>query len=155
MFIIKRFFTISLTLIALLGFAACASTDDVGGNCTFITLDPVTFNLNGTWSVTETTISSDDAECFDTKTYTLQITVVGNEITAFSPDLNATFTGEISGNQIRWSGSFPDGDGTSTVLCVELTASSDSSVSGTSSFEFVEPGFECSGSSQITAIKTS
>ncbi|MDX1386953.1 MAG: hypothetical protein R3257_05140 [bacterium] len=155
MSILKSIFSTTFLLFALVAFGACATTDTIGGNCSFSTLDPATFDLNGTWTISESTVTSDDPECFDMRTFTLEVNVSGNTITAFSPDLNASFSGEISGNQIKWTGSFPDGAGTSTVLCMELTASSASSVSGTSSWEFVENGFECSGSSQISGTKTS
>jgi len=145
---------LKVTLISIL-FLFVASCGGSGGGdfCAFLQFDPVTFDLNGTWTVNEVT-SSSNFECDgEVNSYQLEISVSGNTITAFSPDLGTTFTGEISGNQILWSGSFPDGSGTTTVLCAELTANSSTSVSGTSTFDFVEDGFSCSGTTSITATK--
>jgi len=150
---LRKNFKSFLVSFLLLFVAACSGSGGSSGFCLFTNLDPVTFDLNGTWTVTEVTSSSDPDCDGEVRTYALEITVSGNTITAFSPDLGTTFTGEISGNEIKWSGSFPDGAGTSTVLCAELTANSSTSVSGTATFDFEEPGFTCSGTTSITATK--
>ena len=152
--LLKRSFKFLFLGALFLTIASCGGTSGgTGDNCSFTTLIPPNFDLNGTWTVMEIS-SSSTFECDDeARTYELQITVTGNSISAFSPDLGTTFTGTISGNEIKWTGSFPDDGGTTTVLCAELTASSDSSVSGSATFEFVEDGFECSGSTAITATK--
>lgn len=150
---LQQSFKAALLGALFLGIASCGGGGTSGGTCSFTTLVPPDFDLNGTWTVSEVT-SSSNFECDgEVRSYELEITVTGNTISAFSPDLGTTFTGEISGNMIRWSGSFPDGAGVSTVTCAELTANSATSVSGTASFDFEEEDFECSGTTAITATK--
>jgi hypothetical protein len=137
----------------LLAVASCGGGGPGGGVCSFTTLVPPNTDLNGTWTVSEIT-SSSDPECDgETRTYQLEITVNGNDISAFSPDLGTTFTGEISGDEIRWSGSFPDGAGTTNVSCAELSVNSATSVSGTATWDFEEDDFTCSGTTAVTATK--
>lgn len=137
----------------LLMMASCGGSDGTTGFCAFTTLDPVTLDLNGTWQITETTSSSNPDCDGEVRVYNIEVTVSGNSISVFSPDLGTTFTGEISGNEIKWSGSFPDDGGTTTVLCAEITATSSDSITGSSTFEFEDGDIECSGTTSITGFK--
>ncbi len=150
-------FKYTLLLAICLTFTACGS--GTGGNngtlsCEFDTLEAATFNIDGTWCITDTSTSSNDECDAEVQLIEIEIAVSGNTVTASTP--GGTFTGTISGNEIKWSGSFGEDGGTTTVSCAELSLSdAGASATGTSTWSFSDDtGFTCSGTSTITAVKT-
>jgi hypothetical protein len=65
-----------------------------------------------------------------------------------------TFTGTISANNITWSGSYPEGAGTTTINSLRVTVAPDcNTLSGNSTWTYVETGFQCTGSGTFTGAR--
>ncbi len=94
-------------------------------------------------------------ECGDgiyTDTYTMTVTQSGNDVTVLVSGLS--FTGTLEGNRLRWSGSYPD-DGGITTANVDVTISDDgNSLSGSASWTFTAGSFTCSGTTQVSGVKS-
>jgi hypothetical protein len=108
-------------------------------------------NVAGTWNVTETSTSNNCGDPGDPP-YSITIAQSGSNLTVTTP--SGVFTGSISGNTVRWTGSYPDDGGTTTITSLTATVSGDS-FSGSSSWTWAGPGGPCSGSTNFTGIRTS
>ncbi len=143
-----------LLLLSLLPLAACGNGEGGGsGSCDFDSLEAVTVDADGTWCITDTS-SSSNFECDgEVQVFEIEVTISGNTITAVTP--GGTFTGTISGNEVKWNGSFGEDGGTTTVSCADITVSSGgASLSGTSTWSFSDgTGFSCSGTSTVSGTK--
>ena len=112
-------------------------------------------DVSGTWDITE--IMGDNT-CFELvgsrETYEVTVTMSGNDVTVQTPA--GTFRGTIDGDELEWTGSYPEGGGTTTIEEMDLTVSSDGSrLSGTTRWRYSEPGFSCSGTTTVEGIRTS
>ena len=132
-------------------FAAC-STGGGGGDGD---PDPPIADISGTWSITETMGSNTCGEVPGSQnTYSITVTVSGNSVTVVTPA--GTFTGTIDGDQLEWTGSYPDDGGTTTINSMDLTVSANgSSVSGTTSWSWTDGTESCSGTTTVNGTRTS
>jgi hypothetical protein len=123
------------------------------------TLQDPTVNLTGTWTITETITSANSVcsgEVGEIDVWTANVVQNGNDltVTVTSGSLTgATFTGTISGDNIDWSGSYPDSGGTTNVTSTDLTATN-TTLSGTASWTWSDGADSCSGQTQIAGVKT-
>lgn len=120
-----------------------------------------TVSLSGTWSITET-VTSGSGVCADDvgdmRTYTLTVVQSGNNLTATlsgtGTSLDGTvFTGTVSGDQVNWSGSFPEEGGTTTVSDTSITAT-DTTLSGSADWQWSDGMDSCTGTTSVTGVKS-
>jgi hypothetical protein len=129
----------------LLSLLACGGGGGGGGDA------PATpANVAGTWNVTETSTSNNCGEPVDPP-YSITIAQSGSNLTVTTP--SGVFTGSISGNTVRWTGSYPEDGGTTTITSLSATVSGNS-FSGSSSWSWAGPGSPCSGSTNFTGTRT-
>jgi len=117
-------------------------------------------NVSGVWTITEQSQTSPNPECEPpldplSDPYPLTVTQSGNNLTVF--DGTTTFTGTISGSTISWSGSYPEGAGTTTINSLSVTVEpSCNPLSGTSTWTYVEvgpPAFQCTGAGTFAGTR--
>ena len=108
-------------------------------------------NVAGTWNVTETSTSNNCGDAVDPP-YSITIAQSGSNLTVTTP--SGTFTGSISGNTVRWTGSYPEDGGTTTITSLTATVSGNS-FSGSSTWTWAGPGSPCSGSTNFTGTRAS
>src|SRR5687768_16304083 len=80
-------------------------------------------NAAGTWTVTETSTSNNCGDPVD-PAYSITIVQSGSNLTVTTP--SGVFTGTISGNTVRWTGSYPEDGGTTTINSLTATLSGNS-----------------------------
>ncbi|GMR21139.1 MAG: hypothetical protein BMS9Abin36_1738 [Gammaproteobacteria bacterium] len=149
---IASFITISLLAVLLVGCPGGGGGGGGGGDGGGGLQTPIG-DLTGTWNISETA-SSSDPSCSGSASYSLTITQSGNTITA-TDARGGSFTGTISANQLSWSGSFPDGPGTTTVSSMTATvAASCNSISGNATWSYSETGFSCTGTTTFTGTRS-
>ncbi len=108
-------------------------------------------DVSGIWTITEVVNAVDCGEGTYTDTYTMTVTQSGNEITVLVSGL--AFTGTLEGNRLRWSGSYPEDAGITT-LNADVTISDDgNSLSGSASWTWTDGSFSCSGTTQVSGVK--
>lgn len=102
-----------------------------------------TVDATGTWTITE---QSTNNNCGDDirDPYTLEVTQAGSNISVYSPSLNQTFTGEVCGNTLSWTGSYPEDGGTTTIDLMTAVITVDA-LSSTSSWRWSDGVDSCSG----------
>lgn len=123
--------------------AACGGDD---GDCA----EPIT-DGTGTWTITEVVDGSDCDEGTYTENYTVSVTQSGNSLTVVAP--TGTFSGEICGNKVSWSGSYPE-DGGTTTATIDLTVSADgNSLNGSVTWSWTDGSDSCAGTSQTTGSR--
>jgi len=132
----KIAFVLPVILVIMLVAAKCPFKDDCE-------------DVMGSWSITEV---SDETDC-DGGIYTYHYTAT---ITQDDCDITVTiagesYSGEVDGDDIEWTGSYSEGGGTTTTT-ISLTVSGDS-VSGTASWTWTDGFDSCSGTSTITGSK--
>lgn len=109
---------------------------------------PPIADLTGTWNVAESGVSN----CANLATYALDpyrliITQSGNALTIVAPA--GTFAGNIDGDKVAWSGSYPSGSGRTTITSMALTAAaSGNAISGSAGWTWTDGAASCSGMSQ-------
>ena len=145
---------ISLVVASIcLGLSACQKSSGGGGGSPPPAAAP-TVDAQGTWSIDElvTAASTDCAgEIGTLDTYGITVTQSGANLTVVTPA--GTFSGTVSGDTIRWTGSFPEDGGTTTITQMTLTVQGDS-LSGTSDWTWSDGVFFCTGSTQIGGTRT-
>jgi len=112
-------------------------------------------NVAGTWAVSDTV---DNTKCpggsITHDNYNVTVVQNGSNLTVTTPV--GTFNGSINGNTLSWTGSFPEGGGTTTINSMTLTVSADGkSFSGSSAWTWTQGSTSCSGTSQSTGTLTS
>ncbi len=121
-------------------------------------------DIAGVWTITETAVTSAAPECQPpgNPLALYQVTVTqpgsGNDITvldAANPDTPTTFPGTIKGDQVTWTGSFPERGGVTTFNSVNVTVAADcNTAAGTSTWTYVGDApavFSCTGTTTFTA----
>lgn len=109
---------------------------------------PPIADLTGSWRVTESGVSN----CPGLATYTvpafeIDIAQNGNTLTVVAP--SSTFPGTIDGDTFSWSGSYPSGEGTTTIRSMTLTvASNGNAFSGSATWSWSDGTTSCTGTSQ-------
>jgi hypothetical protein len=128
-------------------FAGCGGGGGGGGDEALVA--PIG-DLSGVWTVSDTPSSTQCAVYPDE--YPLTLTQTGNSLSVF--DGSNTFNGTISGNTVRWTGSYPDAGGTTTITSLTATvAPTCNSFSGNSTWTWSAPGETCSGTSTFTGTR--
>ena len=108
-------------------------------------------DVSGSWSVTETSVSS-NASCGGYKAYYLDLTQTGNSVVVGSPV--GTFNGIISANKITWTGSYPEQGGTTTASTVITVGADCSSFTSTATWSYTEAGWgTCTGTSTASGYR--
>jgi hypothetical protein len=117
-----------------------------GGDCA----EP-SFSVAGFWSVKET---AKDSNCLDNTLYdySLEVTQDGKSIT-ISDGVNS-WKGQMCGSKVYASGSYYDDntEGTVTISCMTLKASSSCSFTGTSKWTWSDGSSSCSGTTQLEGV---
>lgn len=128
--------TSTLTMACLSG--ACLNAQDLS----------TTTNVAGTWEFVEI---SDETDCGDGSVqYDYDISLSQNDtMISIAYEEGGTSSGTINGNQVEWSGLFPEDGGTS-VFTMMLNVSG-SSATGTAQWSWRDDIDSCEGTSQITA----
>ena len=112
-------------------------------------------DVSGKWSVHEVVNESACGLGNETNDYNVTVVQSGAQITLTDSNGN-TYTGSVNGSTISWKGSFSRDGGTVTITSMTLTLSSDGdSLNGTANWTWTGSGKTCSGTTQITATKTS
>jgi hypothetical protein len=118
---------------------------------------PATVNLTGTWDVNETILTAQGCNVVgDTASWSADVVQTGNDVTVTitsGENVGSVFHGTISGDQIDWQGSYSTGGGTTTVTGSDVTATN-TSLSGTSTWEWSGEGETCSGTTRVTGSKS-
>lgn len=138
----------SLIIPVTCGFLVACSSDDS------VPLLPPIGDISGTWHITETA-SSSTPTCNNYLAYDLGVTQNTNAVTV-TDDQGNVFNGTLSGDTLTWTGSYPEGSGTTTITSMTATISSDcQNLTSKSTWSYVEPGFSCTGTSTASGYKTS
>lgn len=115
-------------------------------------LEPPVTDLSGSWSVSSRDDGTDCGDGVTTNIYTILVTQMGNDLTVQAP--TGTFAGIIAGRTVTWSGSFPEGGGTTTIANLILTVEADENgLVGSSSWSWTDGVDACAGTSEITAVR--
>lgn len=136
-------------ILTLLGACTGSSGD---GNANNENTDPIG-DLSGNWQVTGTE-SSSTPEC-DGVSFSTLATIVqsGNNISATGDD-GSSLSGTITGNQVSFSGSYPEDGGTTIINSSTLTISTDcNQFSGNDSWSWTNGVLSCSGTSTYTGTR--
>lgn len=116
-----------------------------------------TFDITGTWSMTDIINATGCGEGFENDNYTLDVQQSGTSLTVYSD--NGTFYGSVDGATIRWTGSYYDweDEGTVTITDMNVVASSNGDhVEGTAWWTYSgDDGSYCSGSTAVNGDRTS
>jgi len=142
-------FIISLPLI----FTACGGGGGGGGG-------PVPsstcVDVAGTWTTTEQVNATACGQGTFIEHLTYTITQSGCTITVVPQGTNLQFSGNVNGNQMGWSGSYPEEGGTTTINSLTVTISADgNSFSGSASWTWSDGRSSCSGTTQSTGTRIS
>lgn len=123
---------------------------DSGSDSDIACADPI-IDATGSWSITETSTDNDCGED-GLASYTLIITQSGNNVSVYSPGLDQTFSGQMCGNTITWTGSYPE-DGGTTVLDPITAEVSVDNLSGINTWRWSDGVNSCSGTTEFVGDK--
>ncbi len=113
---------------------------------------PPTYDLSGTWTITETTGANDCGDPVGVQDiYTLTATGSGNNLTVVDSGNTTNWT--VTGTSILWTGSFPEQGGTTTLTSTSITATDATHISGTISWSWTDGFFTCSGTNSMSGVK--
>jgi hypothetical protein len=138
-------FCASLFVVSLIAYG-CGGGGGGGGNGAGQT--PA--DVSGTWDTTENVDATDCGDGVYTESGTYTVTQDGANITVADAFGNV-FTGNVDGNYISWTGSYPDAGGTTTIT-LNLTISGNT-FSGSASWTWVG-NVTCSGTTQISGDRS-
>lgn len=110
-------------------------------------------DISGVWAIEDTSVSQ-TAGCSDFSTYDLVVAQSGNAVTVTDAALNV-FTGTLNGNTLTWSGTYPEPPGTVSNNVTITIGATCTTLTGTSTWSYTEPGFSCSGTGTATGTRTS
>ena len=132
----------------LLGLATGCSGDDASGSaaCTGCS------NAAGVWDTTEAVDGTACGNGTYTQTNSYLVTQSGCNLTVEPVSSSLTFQGTICNDTLSWSGSYPDGSGTTTITSSSYTLSG-STFTGTARWTWVGSGQSCSGSTAVTGTR--
>ncbi len=113
---------------------------------------PPTYDLTGTWTITETI---GENNCGDPvgfmDVYPITATGSGNNLTVDNAGKTTNWT--VTGTSILWTGSFPEQGGTTTITSTSITATDASHFSGTINFSWTDGIYPCSGTNEVSGVK--
>jgi hypothetical protein len=111
-------------------------------------------DLSGTWTAEETINGNCRGDTYPvTQTEILVVTQSGNQITRSIPSRNAQISGTISGNTIKWSGTF-DEDGGQLRINFSGTLLGDSKITGSGDWTWSDGIYTCQGTSSAVITKS-
>ena len=143
----RAFITYLSLIFAALTLSACNSGSSSSGSST---CDPAAGDYAGFW-----TISGRDAgNCGDEGPWTGSGTVAvsGNTMTGFPTGAGRSHSGQICGNRLTVSTSYPE-DGGTTSLNFTATFSSNNNMSGSGSWSWSDGSSSCNGTTTFTGAK--
>ena len=141
----RKAFSIALGVaVASVALLACGDDEPTGNGSGL--------NVAGTWTITETADGTDCGDGISTFTYTIGVAQSGSNITVTADGL--TFSGTLSGNQLVWSGSYPEDGGTTTANVTMTIASDGNSLSGSSTWSWTDGIDSCTGTSTFSGVKS-
>lgn len=141
-----RNFTQYLSIIfTMLALTACSSGDDSGTSV----CNPPAGDYAGFWTVS----GADQGNCGDEGSWSGSgvVTVDGNTMTGF-PAGGGVHSGQICGNILTVSTSYPE-DGGTTTLSFTATFSSNTAVSGSGSWSWSDGSSSCNGTTSFQGMK--
>jgi hypothetical protein len=117
--------------------------------------------ISGDWAIVESAMTASDPACEPPNNqlanYTLAIAQDGSAITvtdSANPTTPTDFQGTLRGDQLTWSGSFPERGGVTTYDSVDITVAADcNTFSGTTKWTYVQDApatFSCTGETTLT-----
>mgnify|MGYP001481666773 CR=1 FL=1 len=112
-------------------------------------------DVAGVWKIVETSgANTCDEPVGVVDTYEITVAQDGTELTVTTP--MGVFTGSIAGDVLKWTGSFDEDGGTTTITLMDLTVSEDGkSISGTADWTWgIDNVISCTGSMSVTGTKT-
>jgi hypothetical protein len=129
-----------------------ACNGDGGGSCQLDgPLAPVDGDVAGCWLATDTVVTGDCAG--QARQCLVSVSVSGNGVSAQVVTCSGgPFTGTASGSQIRWSGSYDDGAGTTTISCGDVTVTGDT-FSGSNAFSWSNGVDSCTGRTRLEGVR--
>ncbi len=111
-------------------------------------------NVAGTW---ETVEEIDATDCLDGEKYTKHgnytVTQDGPNITVTDNNYDLQFTGTVNGNQISWTGSYPENDGTETATITVTVSGEEITGSASGTWSNSEGTYTCSWTGQISGTR--
>ncbi|MEL7025331.1 MAG: fibronectin type III domain-containing protein [Pseudomonadota bacterium] len=105
----------------------------------------------GEWQISET-LADDCGSSGTTNTYVATVTQNGSQVVVTYGGVSRS--GTMTGNELTWSGSYPEDGGTTTVSSLILNFSGDSAT-GNATWSWTDGTQSCSGTSSITATRLS
>ena len=144
----KGLIGLGLVVLSVVSLLSCGGGGGGGAAPVCTTCD----NVAGNWSVTE--VDTGNNGCSGSQTVTYAVVQSGCGITASSGGISRS--GTICNKTLNWSGTYPESPGTVTITSMSVTVSgtTTSTMSGTSSWVYSEPGgFSCSGTTAINGTK--
>lgn len=110
-------------------------------------------DLSGTWTAEETINGNCNGDTYPiTQTEVLVVTQSGNQLTLSIPSRNGQISGSISGNTIKWSGTF-DEDGGKLRINFTGTLKGDSKITGSGDWTWSDGSYTCQGTSSAVITK--
>lgn len=145
---------LSFISLFILMISACGGGGGGGGSEPALT--STCADVAGTWTTTEQVNATACGEGTFTEHLTYTITQNGCTITVVPQGTNLKFTGNVNGNKMGWSGSYPEEGGTTTINSLTVTISADgNSFSGSASWTWSDGRSSCSGTTQSTGTRVS
>ena len=144
----KKRLLLSMGLVIVLATAICCGGGGDGGSDN----NGTCANAAGTWEMTERVDATDCGEGTYVEYPTYTVTQSGCNITVVpSANPGLRFNGSINGNKLRWQGSWPEDNGTTTAE-INATITADS-LSGSASWSWSDGTDSCKGTTQITGTR--
>ena len=141
--------------------AGCGGGGDDGGGSPPPPPAAAIGDVAGVWTITESEMTASDPACAPPgnplATYPVTSTQSGNSVVVrdeTNPDVPTDCAGTLNGDQLSWSGSFPERGGVTTWNSVNVTVAADcNSMSGNATWTYVQDApatFSCTGSTTFT-----
>ncbi len=142
---------------ALVLFAACSGGSDGGSNAPAPAPQPPqvpappSSTIAGQWQITETITNASGVcagEIGTTETYTIHVAQNGSALTVSAPA--GVFSGTMNGNNISWTGSYPEQGGTTTITSMTVTVTGPPyMLNGSSTWTWTDGTTTCQGTTDI------
>lgn len=128
------------------GGGGSADNSDDGGNT-------ATADISGKWDISERGTSDCPGEASYSQEYRVTVEQEDNDLTVIAP--SGTFSGSIDGDEISWSGSYPEDGGTTNITRLTLTISADGdNMVGSADWTWSDDTTSCAGTAdEITATR--
>jgi len=146
----SKYVTATMLFVGAVALSSCSGSDSTPA----APPSPAIGNINGTWQISETA-TSQDVGCTEVLAYNLIVAQNGNSATVTDADGNVFSNGVLSGNQLTWSGSYPDDIGTTTTNVTATIGANCSTLTATATWSYSDNSpFSCSGTSTATGTRT-